>query len=303
MKKVEVMQMKQVCGFSLIIALLCTLFIFPAQAEIAIDFSYQIMVRSFEGDGLPIPSISIDIINKGLEVQVTNDLAESDRFMLLFIANGNIIPYSASTNSFNTEFAEINHFVIGANEEKKVKINFFQKALEHAILEDTYLHVILIGSLDRFPKDNFDNIAVYNCVVSLPISTDVDQNEERYFLSSEKNISSEQKSQYINNFLISTNTGERSIVAQYSISDEIEIPFSIIGKNEDIFVCFFINNKLLPISGKNGFLLRMNEFTSYDSCFKLNLETGIYQIYGCYVPINRKADMFLTSEKVVIYIK
>ena len=294
----------------LIMTVVLCLALNQAIAEETVDFSYAVQVTGLSATSLPTPSVPIDTILSGLEIHVGNQMNQKDRFMLIFICEGIIIPYSQDNT--NMAFSNLHSFSVEGCSEISIEVFFDINTLMCVKSNQAILQVVLIGLLDRYPRDSYDNVTLYNAVVSIPIDmTQENDPEGNYCIGSISDypsavtpISNTDATQYINNFQFQNATGERiPAIMLHENAIEVSIHFSVIGQTEDIFICFFLNNELVPMNYYDGTIVHMNRGFSYNDTIHLSLAPGSYQLYGLYVPLYRQSDAFITSEKIVLNVE
>ncbi len=268
-------------------------------AEEQVDFWYGMSIKSKDLLPLPTPSIPSSLIYDGLQVQVENMSDSDDTFMLLFVANRRIIPYSFN----DSPMAKIHQYKLPANETIPLSISFSSTVLESVESGSFLIHIIVIGLLDKMPIDEFDNMLFYSLAGSLPITGKGAEQEEidKSEALANRLLSFDEIEGYLNHFrFIDKETGHKASIFQHQYSGSVEIPFSVTGQSDNVAVFFFLDNHLLSLGDNDGLLIKMKESYAFDDILNLELSPGKHQLYAIYVPKEGRIDSFIASEKITI---
>jgi len=277
---------------------LCTL---PSYAQEKVDFWYGLSFKANDSSNLPKPSVPFNMAYDGLTVTIDNMTEIDDSLMILCVADMKIIPFSCE----NSASKKVHQFDISGMESKVLDIKFDDRILAKIEKEAFPLHFILIGLLNHFPKNEFDNMLFYGLTTSLPISGNegkINSNNQPVAIAN-RPLQTGEEEKYLNHFgFYNKETGTKFPIIHNSVSSNVEILFSVIGNTDQAIILFFLDNELIPIGEDDGLKFQMNQGYAFDFALNLNLAKGVHQLYALYVPCTQAADAFNTSEKLVINI-
>ncbi len=274
-------------------------------ADDKVEWYYNISmsVRSATGDYLPSPPVPLETIQDGLIISAYNDCLVDNEMTLVLLCNGHVIPFS--TGSRDTERMQQMYVTVPAKEEEELAI---YPMLDDAVVQSqeiAYLHVMLIGLCDVYPRNALDDVQGFSTVVSIPVMNGKaidapvinDQPIEEATKPASK-VSNENLFYGIK--IVSVNDIERNTILFKTSADSQSLRFAVIPDDPDVYICCFVDNVLQQINGYDGIWIHASKGMSFEGAINLNLEPGKHQIYLTCVPLFNTSPCFVTSEKIVV---
>lgn len=291
------------CAIIVMVIFQCCTTVEGADAEVEWYYNISMNVRSATGEFLPSPSVPLDIMQNGLSISAYNDCLFDNEMTLVLLCNGHVIPFS--TSSRDNEHLQQTRIMVPAKEEAEFII---YPLLDGAIVrsqEIAYLHIILIGLCDVYPRNALDDVQGFSTVVSIPVMNDKtsgvpvinDQPIEEAMIPvsivSNENL-------FYGIKILSVNDIERNTILFRTDAGSHSLRFAIIPDYSEVYVCCFVDNILQQINGYDGIWIHSSKGMSYEGRFNFDLEPGKHQIYLLCVPLFNTSPCFVTSEKVVV---
>ena len=171
--------------------------------------------------------------------------------------------------------------------------------------ETAYLHVVLIGLCDVYPRSTFDDVQGFSTVVSIPVMADkaVDEpvaNRQPVEEATKPAGRVTTENIFYGMKILSVNDVERNTMLFRTGGDSQSIRFAVIPDDADVYVCCFVDNVLQQINGYDGIRIHASKGMSYEGEIHLSLAPGKHQIYLMCVPLFDQSPCFVTSEKIVV---
>lgn len=134
----------------------------PLEWEEDTTYLYGMSIRQSDGRPLPKPPLNAGLIKEGLTINIQNGMPQEDTSLLLFVLNGQILPFSVKGEE-ETYYHEI---YLAANAGTDIEVCFAEWPLTEAEIQ--FLHVVSVGLLAWMPEDEHDYMDVYANICSIP---------------------------------------------------------------------------------------------------------------------------------------
>lgn len=264
-------------------------------------YRYSMQIYNIDGEFLPTPAVPIQLIKKGIRLQITNGLKQTDRFSLLCVLNGDAQYFSTNkVSNVKQAFYEIDG-------KKTMDISLHIELKNLRIEGDNILHIITIGLLDKIPKNEFDHISTYSHTVSIPLDTGNMVKNAPAISYTTPNM---QYDPIRNNGLkkvsfIPDNEEINSCLQLIYKADNNHFPLDVAIYPYDgpICVLFFLDGELLPLDGNDSIIMHKDESHFFRCSYNLQLAQGVHQVFAIWLPMDGSLPaVFSTSEKIVIQV-
>jgi len=283
--------------------LFCPLLAYASAPEWTDDttFLYGTFVFDIEGNKLPQAPINETYLHDGLSIKITNGMPYADRFLILFLLNGHLQPYYIENEKYLYESYEL-----AANSSIVLEACFEDLFIVDADIQ--CLQIIVIGLLDRLPKNENDPIESFSNMVTIPFLADSPVNAELP-MQGEKIALPETVSlrmRDVDNIILFYENISKERIIYPPFKQEIRqssFTLHIISIGDEQIIQTLVLCDGIPYTGDNLQIPCFYLERGYGYAFSLtidNLSPGIHQFYAVSCPVSDPMGFSITTTKLRI---